>query len=76
MSGVGTGDVAGRAGAEGATGAVGPVVEAYKQAVMALPAWEEWHAAALKEEWLLEEDEVDWPTVLRVNRSAGVPPAP
>jgi hypothetical protein len=38
------------------------------QAVMALPAWEEWHAAALKEEWLLEEDEVDWPTVLRVDR--------
>ena len=47
---------------------VGPASAAYMQAVMALPAWQEWHAAALKEEWLLEEDEVDWPTVLRVNR--------
>jgi glutathione S-transferase len=48
---------------------VGPASAAYMQAVMALPAWQEWYAAALKEEWLLEEDEVDWPTVLRVNRS-------
>jgi glutathione S-transferase len=39
---------------------------AYMQALMALPAWQEWHAAALKEEWVLEEDEPDWPTVLRV----------
>ena len=55
---------------------VGAASAAYMQAVMALPAWEEWHAAALKEEWLLEEDEVDWPTVLRVAGTAGVPPAP
>jgi glutathione S-transferase len=41
---------------------------AYMQAMMALPAWQEWYAAALKEDWLLEEDEVDWPTVLRVDR--------
>jgi glutathione S-transferase len=47
---------------------VGPASRAYMQAIMALPAWQEWYAAALKEEWLLEEDEVDWPTVLRVNR--------
>lgn len=39
---------------------------AYMDAVMALPAWQEWNAAALKEEWVLAEDEVDWPTVLRV----------
>ena len=45
---------------------VGAASAAYMQAVMALPAWQEWYAAALKEEWLLEEDEVDWPTVLRV----------
>jgi glutathione S-transferase len=38
---------------------------AYMQAVMALPAWAEWRAAALKETWLLAEDEVDWPNVLR-----------
>jgi glutathione S-transferase len=40
---------------------------AYMQNMMALPAWQEWYAAALKEEWVLKEDEVDWPTVLRVN---------
>jgi glutathione S-transferase len=54
---------------------VDPASRAYMQAVMTLPAWQEWYAAALKEEWLLAEDEVDWPTVLRVDRSADVPPA-
>jgi glutathione S-transferase len=44
---------------------VGPVARAYIAAVMALPAWSEWRAAALKEPWVLAEDEVDWPTVLR-----------
>jgi glutathione S-transferase len=39
---------------------------AYMAAVMALPAWIEWHAAAIQEPWVLPEDEVDWPTVLRV----------
>jgi glutathione S-transferase len=39
---------------------------AYMQAVMGLPAWREWHAAALLEPWVLPEDEVDWPTVMRV----------
>ncbi len=33
---------------------------------MALPAWGEWYAAALKEPWVLAEDEVDWPTVRKV----------
>jgi len=37
----------------------------YMDAVMALPAWAEWRNAALKEPWVLAEDEVDWPTVLR-----------
>ena len=45
--------------------AVGPVVEAYKQAMMALPAWTEWRAAALKEPWVMANAEVDWPVVLR-----------
>jgi glutathione S-transferase len=40
---------------------------AYMDAMMALPAWSEWRAAALKETWVLPEDEPDWPTVLRVN---------
>jgi glutathione S-transferase len=39
---------------------------AYMDAMMALPAWSEWTAAALKEPWVLAEDEVDWPTVLKV----------
>ena len=39
---------------------------AYTAAVMALPAWGEWKRAALEETWVLPEDEVDWPTVLRV----------
>jgi glutathione S-transferase len=45
---------------------VAATTKAYMDAVMALPAWREWHAAALKETWVLAEDEVDWPTVLRV----------
>jgi glutathione S-transferase len=44
---------------------VNPTAQAYMQAVMALPAWDEWRAAALKEQWVLAEDEVDWPLVLR-----------
>jgi glutathione S-transferase len=39
---------------------------AYMDAVMALPAWREWTAAALKEPWVLAEDEVDWPAVHKV----------
>ena len=45
---------------------LGTVARAYADAVMALPAWAEWRAAALKETWVLPEDEVDWPKVLRV----------
>jgi len=45
---------------------VGAVARAYMDAVMALPAWHEWRTAALTEPWVLAEDEVDWPTVLRV----------
>ena len=45
---------------------VNDVARAYMAAVMALPAWGEWRAAALQEPWVLPEDEVDWPKVLRV----------
>jgi glutathione S-transferase len=45
--------------------AVGPPARSYMDAIMALPAWAEWKAAAVKEPWVLAEDEVDWPTVLR-----------
>jgi glutathione S-transferase len=37
----------------------------YMEAVMALSAWKEWKEAAVKEPWVLAEDEVDWPKVLR-----------
>jgi glutathione S-transferase len=37
----------------------------YMRAVMALPAWHEWRDAARRESWVLAEDEVDWPQVLR-----------
>jgi glutathione S-transferase len=43
--------------------AVGAGTRAYMNAVMALPAWREWHDAAVKETWVLAADEVDWPTV-------------
>jgi glutathione S-transferase len=45
---------------------VGSASRAYMTAVMALPAWAEWVAAALKEPWELPQDEVDWPDVPRV----------
>ncbi len=44
---------------------VGADARAYMNAVMALPAWREWHDAGVKEPWVLAEDEVDWPTVLK-----------
>jgi glutathione S-transferase len=37
----------------------------YMRAMMALPAWNEWRDAARRETWVLAEDEVDWPQVLR-----------
>ena len=48
---------------------VGAAARAYMDAMMALPAWKEWEAAALKEEWVLAEDEVDWPEVKRIKSS-------
>jgi glutathione S-transferase len=32
---------------------------------MALPAWAEWRNAAVKETWVLQRNEVDWPQVSR-----------
>ncbi len=45
---------------------VGSVSRAYMAAVMRLPAWAEWCAAARAEPWVLPHDEVDWPVVLPV----------
>ena len=43
---------------------VGDDTSRYMEAMMALPAWAEWHAGALAETWIVAEDEADWPTVL------------
>ena len=45
---------------------VAPGTRAYMDMMMALPAWREWNAAALRETWVLPEDEVDWPAVHRL----------
>ena len=42
---------------------VGKSARAYMEAVMALPAWAEWTAAALKEPWIMRHNEPDWPIV-------------
>jgi glutathione S-transferase len=44
---------------------VSATARGYMQAMMALPAWHEWRDAARRETWVLAEDEVDWPQVLR-----------
>jgi glutathione S-transferase len=36
-----------------------PLCQAYVDAVLALPAFQEWHAAALEEPWIIPADEVD-----------------
>ncbi len=36
---------------------------AYMDAVMALPAWRAWHAAAMQEPWVMRHNEPDWPLV-------------
>lgn len=41
--------------------AVGEATRAYMKTMMALPAWQQWVAAGIKEPWLFAEDEVDWP---------------
>jgi glutathione S-transferase len=41
------------------------VARDYMDAVMALPAWREWQAAAVREPWVLAEDEIEWPVVLK-----------
>jgi len=43
---------------------VSGAAQSYIDAMMALPAWAEWRAGALKETWIVAEDEADWPTVL------------
>ncbi|HZT25433.1 MAG TPA: glutathione S-transferase family protein [Pseudolabrys sp.] len=42
---------------------VGRDARAYMDAVMGLPAWGEWCAAALQEPWIMRHNEPDWPLV-------------
>ncbi|MDP2411878.1 MAG: glutathione S-transferase family protein [Pseudolabrys sp.] len=42
---------------------VSEAASAYMTAVMALPAWQEWTAAALEEPWVMPNNEPDWPLV-------------
>jgi len=39
--------------------AIDATTRAYVDAILALPAFQEWRSAALKEEWIVEADEVD-----------------
>jgi glutathione S-transferase len=45
---------------------VTPVVKAYMQAMIALPAWQGWRDAALREPWVIPTFEYDWPEVKRL----------
>ncbi len=41
----------------------GEAARSYMEAVMGLPAWAEWRQAALKEPWVMQHNEPDWPLV-------------
>jgi glutathione S-transferase len=43
--------------------AVGQAARAYMDAMMGLPSWQEWTAAALQETWVMRHNEPDWPLV-------------
>jgi glutathione S-transferase len=45
-------------------------VQAYMQAMTALPAWTEWRRAALREAWVIPKFEYDWPEVKRLPAEA------
>jgi glutathione S-transferase len=46
---------------------VGAGTQRYMEAMMALPAWREWTAAAFKETWIMRHNEPDWPLVRGVS---------
>lgn len=49
--------------------AVDPASQDYMRAVLALPAYREWLAAALDEPWIVEQDEVDEPALVDLRQS-------
>jgi glutathione S-transferase len=44
---------------------VSPLSRRYMDAIFTLPAWRAWYDAAVREPWVLPQDEPDWPTVRR-----------
>lgn len=48
---------------------VDPVSQDYMRAVLALPAYREWLAAALDEPWIVAQDEVDEPALVDLRQS-------
>ena len=42
---------------------VSELTRSYMDRVRALPAWQEWRAASLKEPWIMSHNEPDWPNV-------------
>lgn len=42
---------------------VSPTARAYMDAVMATPAWRAWVDAAMRETWIMQHNEPDWPLV-------------
>jgi glutathione S-transferase len=45
---------------------IGAAARGYMDAMMALPAWKEWRSAALKETWVMQGNEPDWPNMQRM----------
>jgi glutathione S-transferase len=45
-------------------------VKTYMQAMIALPSWQEWRRAALRETWVIPKFEYDWPKVPRLPAEA------
>ena len=45
---------------------VGELSRRYMDRVRALPAWQEWREASLKEPWVMAHNEPDWPNVHKV----------
>jgi len=46
--------------------AVDPVSQDYMQAILGLPAYREWLAAALAEPWIVAQDEMDEPALVNL----------
>ena len=50
--------------------AIDATTRAYVDAILALPAFQEWRSAALKEEWIVEADEVDEESIDNYRKAA------